>query len=41
MGGGAILILALSFFLNIEQHVAQATTIIFFIPLIKLSILPI
>ena len=32
MGGGTILILCLSLFLGIDQHVAQATTLIFFIP---------
>ncbi len=32
MGGGTILILLLNIFLNIEQHVCQATNLIFFIP---------
>ena len=32
MGGGTILILLLSIFLNLDQHVAQATNLIFFIP---------
>ena len=32
MGGGTILILCLSIFLSIEQKVAQATNLIFFIP---------
>lgn len=32
MGGGTILILILSLFLGMEQHSAQATNIIFFIP---------
>ena len=32
MGGGTILILILTLFGNIEQHVAQATNLIFFIP---------
>lgn len=32
MGGGTILILLLSIFLNIEQNVAQAANLIFFIP---------
>ena len=32
MGGGTILIFLLSFILGIEQHVAQATNLIFFIP---------
>lgn len=32
MGGGTVLILFLSLFLNIEQHIAQATNIAFFVP---------
>lgn len=32
MGGGTILILILTLLGNIEQHVAQATNLIFFIP---------
>lgn len=32
MGGGTILILLLSLFMNMEQHIAQATNLIFFIP---------
>lgn len=32
MGGGTILILILTIFLNIDQHVAQAINLIFFIP---------
>ena len=32
MGGGTILIFFLTFLLNVEQHVAQATNLIFFIP---------
>ena len=32
MGGGTILILFLTLFANIEQHIAQATNVIFFIP---------
>ena len=32
MGGGTILIFLLSFLCNIEQHIAQATNLIFFIP---------
>ena len=32
MGGGPILILLLSIFMNLDQHVAQATNLIFFIP---------
>lgn len=32
MGGGTILIFLLSFVMGIEQHIAQATNLIFFIP---------
>lgn len=32
MGGGTILILILSVFLGVEQHRAQATNLVFFIP---------
>ena len=32
MGGGTILILILSLFLGLDQHVAQATNLVFFIP---------
>ena len=32
MGGGTILIFLLTFFMNVEQHIAQATNLIFFIP---------
>ena len=32
MGGGTVLILFLSVFMNIEQHIAQATNLVFFIP---------
>ena len=32
MGGGTVLILILTVFLGIEQHIAQATNLIFFIP---------
>ena len=32
MGGGTILIILLTFFIGIEQHTAQATNLIFFIP---------
>lgn len=32
MGGGTVLILFLSLFLDVEQHIAQATNVIFFIP---------
>jgi len=32
MGGGSVLILFLTLFLNLEQHIAQATNLLFFIP---------
>lgn len=32
MGGGTILILILTLFLNVDQHVAQAINLVFFIP---------
>lgn len=32
MGGGTILILLLTLFMGINQHVAQATNLVFFIP---------
>ena len=32
MGGGTILIFFFSFFMGIEQHIAQATNLIFFVP---------
>ncbi len=32
MGGGTILILLLSIFMDLDQHVAQATNLVFFIP---------
>lgn len=32
MGGGTILIFLLNFMLGVEQHIAQATNLIFFIP---------
>ena len=32
LGGGTILILFLSIFLNIDQHIAQSTNVIFFVP---------
>ena len=32
MGGGTVLILLLTMFLSIQQHIAQATNLIFFIP---------
>lgn len=39
MGGGTILILFLSLFLDIEQHIAQATNVIFFVPTAVTAIL--
>lgn len=32
MGGGTILILLLTLFNGLEQHIAQATNLVFFIP---------
>ncbi len=32
MGGGTILILILSVFMGIDQHIAQATNLVFFVP---------
>ena len=32
MGGGTILILLISLFMNVEQHIAQAINLVFFIP---------
>lgn len=32
MGGGTVLILLLSLFMGLEQHIAQATNLVFFIP---------
>ena len=32
MGGGTVLILLLSVFMGLEQHIAQATNLVFFIP---------
>ena len=32
MGGGTILILLLSIFMGVDQHVAQATNLVFFVP---------
>ena len=32
MGGGTILIVCLSLIMGIEQHIAQATNIVFFVP---------
>ena len=39
MGGGSILILGLVSFMNVSQHVAQATNLIFFIPTAIIAIL--
>ena len=39
MGGGTILILCLSMFMGIEQHIAQATNLVFFIPTAIASII--
>ena len=39
MGGGTILIFLLSFMLGVEQHVAQATNLIFFIPTAIMAII--
>ena len=39
MGGGTILIFFLTFFMGVEQHVAQATNLIFFIPASLVAIL--
>lgn len=39
MGGGTILIFLLTFMLGIEQHIAQATNLIFFIPTAMVAIL--
>lgn len=41
MGGGTILILILSVFMGIDQHIAQATNLIFFIPTSLIAILTI
>ena len=32
MGGGTILILILSLFMGVDQHIAQATNLVFFVP---------
>lgn len=32
MGGGTVLILLLSLFMDLDQHIAQATNLIFFVP---------
>ena len=39
MGGGTILIFLLTFTQNIEQHIAQATNLIFFVPTSIIAIL--
>ena len=39
MGGGTILILCLSIFLNFNQKIAQATNLIFFIPTAIIAII--
>lgn len=39
MGGGTILILVLSVFLGVEQHTAQASNLIFFVPTALTAIL--
>lgn len=39
MGGGTILILCLSLFLGKDQHIAQGTNLIFFVPTSIISIL--
>lgn len=39
MGGGTILILVLSVFLGVEQHTAQATNLIFFVPTSVMAII--
>lgn len=39
MGGGTILILCLSMFMGVEQHVAQATNLVFFIPTSLIAII--
>lgn len=38
LGGGSILILLLTFFMGLEQHIAQATNLLFFIPSALVSI---
>lgn len=39
MGGGTILIFLLTFLYNIDQHIAQATNLIFFIPTSLIAII--
>jgi uncharacterized membrane protein YfcA len=39
MGGGSILIILLTAFLGVEQHLAQATNLFFFIPTAIISIM--
>ena len=38
MGGGTVLIPALTIFFNVEQHVAQATNLIAFLPMAAFSL---
>ena len=35
MGGGTILILILSLFMGIDQHIAQATNLVFFVKFLE------
>ena len=37
MGGGIVLIFLLDVFSELEQHVAQATNLIYFVPLLTLK----
>ena len=39
MGGGTVLILLLSNFMNLDQHISQATNLVFFIPTAIASII--
>ena len=39
MGGGTVLIIFLSLFWGVEQHIAQASNIVFFVPAAIVSIL--
>ena len=39
MGGGSILILMLTYFFNVEQQIAQAANLIFFIPTASVAII--
>lgn len=38
MGGGTILILCLSLFMGVDQHVAQGANLVFFVPTSMVSI---